>query len=151
MVKEYYERFYVPANNYSLILNEPGKAEAVAAWRSKIADNWYRVGVTDITPQPESAILMGDKVNFKARVVLGGLAPEDIQVELYLGQRGTLGDIVKEDAIDMTCTGKDGDAYTYEVSMSPLNSGRQDYALRVLPYNTNITRVLTPIFSRWDE
>lgn len=151
MVKEYYERFYVPANNYSLILNEPGKAEAVAAWRSKIADNWYRVGVTDITPQPESAILMGDKVNFKARVVLGGLAPEDIQVELYLGQRGTLGDIVKEDAIDMTCTGKDGDAYTYEVSMSPLNSGRQDYALRVLPYNTNIPSVLTPLFIRWEE
>ena len=141
----------MPANNYSLILNEPGKAEAVAAWRSKIADNWYRVGVTDITPQPESAILMGDKVNFKARVVLGGLAPEDIQVELYLGQRGTLGDIVKEDAIDMTCTGKDGDAYTYEVSMSPLNSGRQDYALRVLPYNTNIPSVLTPLFIRWEE
>ena len=51
----------------------------------------------------------------------------------------------------MTCTGKDGDAYTYEVSMSPLNSGRQDYALRVLPYNTNIPSVLTPLFIRWEE
>lgn len=151
MVKEYYDRFYVPANNYGLILNEPGKAEAVAAWRRKIAENWYRVNVTDITPQPETAILMGDKVNFKARVVLGNLAPEDIQVELYLGQRGTLGDIVKEDAIDMTCTGKDGDAYLYEVSMSPLNSGRQDYALRILPFNTNIPHVLTPLFIRWEE
>ncbi len=151
MVKEYYERFYVPANNYGIILNEPDKAEAVAAWRRKIAENWYRVNVTDITPQPATAILMGDKVQFKARVVLGNLAPEDIQVELYLGQRGTLGDIVKEDAIDMTCTGKDGDAYLYEVSMSPLNSGRQDYALRILPFNTNIPHVLTPLFIRWEE
>ena len=132
-------------------MNEPGKAEAVAAWRRKIAENWYRVNVTDITPQPETAILMGDKVNFKARVALGNLAPEDIQVELYLGQRGTLGDIVKEDAIDMTCTGKDGDAYLYEVSMSPLNSGRQDYALRILPFNNDIPNVLTPLFIRWEE
>ncbi len=151
MVKEYYERFYIPANNYGLILNEAGKAEAVAAWRRKIAENWYRVNVTDITPQPETAILMGDKVNFKARVILGNLAPEDIQVELYLGQRGSLGDIVKEDAIDMTCTGKDGEAYLYEVSMSPLNSGRQDYALRILPYNNDIPNVLTPLFIRWEE
>ncbi|MDD7501723.1 MAG: alpha-glucan family phosphorylase [Elusimicrobia bacterium] len=151
MVKEYYEKFYIPANNYGLVLNEPGKAESVAAWRKKIADNWYRVSVTDITPAPTTAILMGDKVNFKARVVLGGLDPADIQVELYLGQRGTLGDIVKEEAIDMACTGKDGDAYLYEVEMSPLNSGRQDYALRVLPSNTSVPTVLTPLFIRWEE
>ncbi len=151
MVKEYYEKFYVPANNYGQVLSESGKAEAVAAWRNKIAANWYRVNVTDTTPQPETAILMGDKVNFTARVSLGDLSPEDIQVELYLGQRGTLGGIVKEDAIDMTCTGKDGDAYLYEVSMSPLNSGRQDYALRILPANNSVPSVLTPLFIRWEE
>lgn len=151
MVKEYYERFYIPANNYGMILQEEGKAQAVAQWRNKIAQNWYRVSVTDTTPQPEKAILMGDKVNFKARVQLGNLAPEDIQVELCIGLRGTLGGIVKEEAIDMNCTGKDGDAYTYEVSMSPLNSGRQDYAMRILPANNNIPNVLTPLFIRWEE
>ena len=71
MVKEYYERFYVPANNYFGILSASGKAQAVAAWRKKIAENWYRVNVVDITPKFESAILMGDKVKFKARVFLG--------------------------------------------------------------------------------
>ena len=151
MVKEYYERFYVPANDYFGILSAPGKAEAVAAWRKKIAENWYRVNVVDITPKMESAILMGDKVNFKARVFLGDLAPEDIQVELYLGQRGTLGDMVKEDAVDMNCTGKEGDAYIYEVQVSPINSGRQDYALRILPANKDIPNVLTPLYIRWED
>ncbi len=151
MVKEYYERFYVPANDYFGILSAPGKAEAVAAWRRKIAENWYRVNVVDITPKLETAILMGDKVNFKARVFLGDLAPQDIQVELYLGQRGTLGDMVKEDAVDMNCTGKEGDAYIYEVQVSPLNSGRQDYALRILPANNDIPNVLTPLYIRWED
>lgn len=151
MVKEYYERFYIPAHNYGVLLQEPGKAQAVADWRRKIAENWYRVSVTDITPAPEKAILMGDKVPFKARVQLGGLLPEEIQVELFLGMRGTRGDIVKVEAVDMTCTGKDGESFIYEVAVSPLNSGRQDYALRVLPKNDSVPNVLTPLFIRWEE
>ncbi len=151
MVKEYYERFYIPAHNYGVLLQEDGKAQAVADWRRKIAENWYRVSVTDITPTPEKAILMGDKVPFKARVQLGGLLPEEIQVELFLGTRGTLGDIVKVEAVDMTCAGKEGESFIYEASVSPLNSGRQDYALRVLPKNDSIPNVLTPLFIRWEE
>ncbi len=151
MVKEYYERFYIPAHNYGQVLQEPGKAESVATWRQKIAENWYRVSITDVTPTPDTAISMGDKVLFKARVNLGGLTPEDVQVELYLGQRGNRGDIIKEDTIAMACTGQTDGAYTYEVSMAPLNSGRQDYALRILPANKDIPNVLTPLFIRWEE
>lgn len=151
MVKEYYERFYIPANNFDALLNQPEKAEQVAAWRKKIGDNWYRVSVSDITAAFTKEVLMGDKLNFKARVFLGNLSPEDIQVELYLGQRGPVGDIVKEDAIDMNFTGKDGDAYIYEVQVSPYNSGRQDYALRILPANNSIPHVLTPLYIRWED
>ncbi len=151
MVKEYYEAFYVGAHNYGQLLAQNDTAAQVAAWRKKIADNWYRVSVTDITPAFDKAILMGDKINFKAKVSLGDLAPEDIQVELYLGTRGTLGDIDKENAVDMTCTGKDGDAYIYEVQISPFNSGRQDYALRVLPACDKVPHVLTPLFIRWED
>ena len=151
MVKEYYEKFYVPANNYSLGLAEPGKTQALSEWRKKIKDNWYRVSITDTTPSPENAISMGEQVKFTARVNLGGLVPDDVQVELYLGQRGTLGGIVKEKAIAMTCTGQADNAYTYEVSMAPVNSGRQDYALRILPKNDSIPHVLMPLFIRWEE
>ncbi len=151
MVKEYYEKFYVPANNYGLGLAEPDKVQALAVWRKKIKDNWYRVSITDTTPTPENAISMGEPVKFTARVNLGGLVPDDVQVELYLGQRGTLGGIVKEKSIAMTCTGQADNAYTYEVSMAPVNSGRQDYALRVLPKNDSIPHVLMPLFIRWEE
>jgi starch phosphorylase len=151
MVKEYYERFYVPAHNYGSILGDREKVISVGDWRKKIAENWHRVSITDISPKPENAIAMGDKLPFKARVFLGGLLPEDVQVELYLGQRGSRGDIVKEAAIAMNCVGKDGDAYLFEVFMSPVNSGRQDYALRVLPANGNIPHALMPLYIRWEE
>ena len=151
MVKEYYERFYIPANNFGQILQSDGKAQAVAAWRQKIADNWYRVSITDTTPAREEAISMGQQVKFTARVNLGGLSPQDVQVELYLGKRGTRGDIVKENAVAMMCTGQTENSYNYEVTLAPSNSGRQDYALRVLPDNIDIPNVLTPLYIRWEE
>ena len=151
MVKEYYNTFYVGAHDFGQLLSQDGNAAQVAAWRQKIADNWYRVSVSDITPAFDKAILMGDKLSFKAKVFLGNLAPEDIQVELYLGTRGNLGDIDKQDAVDMTCTGKDGDAYIYEVQISPFNSGRQDYALRILPACNKVPNVLMPFYIRWEE
>ncbi len=151
MVKEYYERFYVPANNYGRILKQDGKAQAVAAWRQKIADNWYRVNITDTTPVPETAISMGEQVKFTARVNLGGLSPQDVQVELYLGQRGTRGDMIKESTIAMKCVGQNENAYNYEATVAPFNSGRQDYALRVLPANNDVPHALTPLFIRWEE
>ena len=151
MVKEYYEKFYVPANNYGLVLAEAGKVQAVADWRKQIADNWYRVSITDATQAPTEAILMGDKVNFKARVSLGNLKPEEVQVEVFLGKRGNVGGIEKVATIPMNCVNKDGETYLYEASAAPANSGRQDYALRVLPKNDNIPNVLTPLFIRWEE
>ena len=151
MVKEYYEKFYIGAHNFGQLLAQDDNAAQVAAWRKKIADNWYRVSVTDATPAIDKAILMGDKISFKARVSLGGLTPQDIQVELYLGQRGALGDIEKEDAVDMICTGQEGDAYIYEVQIAPYNSGRQDYALRILPACDKVPNILTPLYLRWEE
>ena len=151
MVKEYYERFYVPAHNYGLGLNEPGKVAAVADWRKQIADNWYRVSIKDVTAAPQEAILMGDQVHFKAQVSLGNLKPEEVQVEAFLGQRGNVGGIVKLAAIVMNCTGKDGETYLYQADVAPQNSGRQDYALRVLPKNDSIPNVLMPLYIRWEE
>ncbi|MBQ8033194.1 MAG: alpha-glucan family phosphorylase, partial [Elusimicrobiaceae bacterium] len=151
MVKEYYEKFYVPAHNYGLGLCENDNAKNVANWRKQIADNWYRVSITDVTQAPASAILMGDKVNFKARVSLGNLKPEEVQVEVFLGKRGNVGGIDKLGTIPMNCTGKDGETYLYEASAAPANSGRQDYALRVLPKNDRLPNVLTPLFIRWEE
>ena len=80
MVKEYYEKFYIGAHNFGQLLSQNDHAAQVAAWRKKIT-----VERCVATPAFDKAILMGDKVNFKARVSLGGLEPQDIQVELYLG------------------------------------------------------------------
>lgn len=151
MVKEYYEKFYVGANNFGRLLASDDNAAKVAAWRKKIAENWFRVSVTDITPAFDKAVLPGDQITFKARVFLGALAPEDIQVELYLGTRGPLGDINREDAVGMQVVGNEGDAYIYEVKISPTNSGRQDYAMRILPACDKVPNVLTPLYIRWEE
>ena len=40
--------------------------------------------------------------------------------------------------------------YKYELEIQPETSGRQDYVLRILPFNANIPHPFTPLFVRWE-
>lgn len=150
MVQEYYHKFYVNAHNYGQNLLNDGVLAGLSQWRKRIEDNWFRVSVTDITPVKIDEIKMGDSVTFKASVTLGSLTPDDVSVEVYMGTSGTGGEIMDSRTIVMTNTGREGDNYIYEVSYSPENSGRKDYALRVMPKNDAIVSPLTPLFLRWE-
>lgn len=151
MVKEYYENFYSKAHYYGGILNTPGRAEAVAAWRANIADNWPRVSITDDTPVISSTVLVGQPLKFKARVTLGSLKPEEVLVQLQFGRRSLGGGFESQREFAMTNTGKTGDAYIYEAQVQPDSSGRQDYALRIIPFNKDIPNPFTPIYIAWEN
>ena len=150
MVIEYYERFYSKAHYYGGILKSAGKTSEVAAWRGAIAANWQRVSISNITPPIDKAVLVGQKVKFKARVTLGGLKPGDVLVQLQLGLRSLGGGFECYRDFPMQNTGKDGDAYLYEVEVQPDSSGRTDYALRILPFNKDIPNPFTPIHVAWE-
>ncbi|MDR0292144.1 MAG: alpha-glucan family phosphorylase [Elusimicrobium sp.] len=151
MVREYYSRFYTKANHYNNIYSQKDRVEDLAAKRATVAANWYRVAVTDISPKLDQAIKIGDTLNFKARVFLGNLPPELVRVEVLAGSRGVAGDIISEEFFTMKNTGKEGDAYIYEVSYKPVNSGRKDYAVRIIPELKDIPHPFTPLFIRWES
>ncbi len=150
MVQEYYVMFYVNAHKYGQNLWADGKLKNLAAWRNKIMDNWYRVSVTDITPNRVEEVVIGSNISLKARVSLGSLTPDDVAVEVYIGTSGVGGEIMDPKVLYMNNTGKDGENYIYDLTFAPENSGRQDYAMRVIPKNQDVVSTLTPLFLRWE-
>jgi starch phosphorylase len=150
MVEEYYERFYSKAHYYGEILKTQGKTAEIANWRHHIADNWPRVLVSDTTPAIDRTVLVGDKLKFTARVTLGDLKPQEVVVQLQLGLRALGGAFECFKDYSMVNTGKDGDVYIYEIEVQPESSGRQDYALRILPFNKDIPNPFTPVYVRWE-
>ena len=150
MVQEYYDRFYTKAHYYGNILRSEGQTAALAAWRGRIAANWPRVSIVDVTGNISRTVLVGEALKFKAKVTLGDLKPEDVIVQTQLGLRGLGGGFESVKDFAMNLVGKEGDAYLYEVEIHPETSGRQDYAMRILPFNSAIPHPFTPIYVRWE-
>ena len=150
MVQEYYDRFYTKAHYYGNILRSEGQTAALAAWRGRIAANWPRVSIVDVTGNISRTVLVGETLKFKAKVTLGDLKPEDVVVQTQLGLRGLGGGFESVKDFSMDLVGKEGDAYLYEVEIHPETSGRQDYAMRILPFNSAIPHPFTPIYVRWE-
>ncbi|MGB2579929.1 starch phosphorylase [Elusimicrobium simillimum] len=151
MVREYYDKFYTKAHYFFNLLSQEGKLAEISTQRVAIASNWYRVSITDISPKLETELKIGDSMKIRARVFLGALKPENVNVQLLLGVRGTTGDIISGQLTNMQHVDMEGDAYIYEINYVPQNSGRQDYSIRVMPNIPNVPNQYTPLFIRWEN
>ncbi|WP_424245056.1 starch phosphorylase [Elusimicrobium posterum] len=150
MVEEYYEKFYSKAHAYHNQLNDE-KVKSLWTNRTNAATNWYRVSITDITPNPTEETKIGDSLLFRARVSLGSLLPENVTVEFVEGSISTSGSLIPEMLIPMTNVSREGDAYVYEVTFKPQSSGRQEYAFRVIANVGETPDRFTPLYLRWEN
>ena len=150
MVQEYYDKFYTKAHYYGNILNTKGRTAEVAAWRKQIADNWPQVSITDTTGQIDGEVLVGQRIKITADVTLGTLKPEEVVVQLQIGTRGMGGAFESVKDIAMNFVKQENGIYKYEIEIQPETSGRQDYALRILPFNASVPHPFTPLFVRWE-
>jgi len=151
MVREYYDRFYVPAHRFGKLMVSDGKAKKTAQWRARIKENWPQVRLENETPRIDHEIRAGDAVPFKARVWLGNLSPDDVSVEIYAGRLASSGELSGGTAIAMKVAAKEGDSYVYSGEISASRSGRQDFALRVLPRHDGLPHPFMPAFIKWEE
>jgi len=153
MVREYTERFYLPAAACHRQLSAEGMAQAreLAAWRGEIEHGWSRVRVETVHAEPLAELRVGGEVHARARVYLGILTPEDVKVELYLGRVEADGEIVEAEAAGMKLVGPHGEgSYIFEAAAVPCRkSGLHGYTVRVLPYHPNLTTQFLPGLIAW--
>jgi starch phosphorylase len=141
MVEEYTEKFYLPAAARAggLAADNLSKARALAAWTSRAREQWpqVRAEVLDIPGQTELPV--GGDVRAKARVYLGGLSPEEVSVELYLGQVDADGKIVQGMATPMQPVGfEENGSWLYHAVATCSDSGLHGYTVRVLPKHPDL-------------
>ena len=103
MVQEYTERFYLKAHTRSKDLsdNNGARASALAEWKDSVRHGWKDVAVRSVTSSQAQTSHVGDKVEIRADVALGGLSVEDVAVEIFHGQVGAEGQIVQGESLPM--------------------------------------------------
>jgi starch phosphorylase len=148
MVREYTERFYLPAmrRQEQLMANEAAQAKDLAHWKVKLHQHWPQVGVPGVDAPARAEWQIGDPVTIRARVTLGDLSPADVAVEFYEGLVNGSGEIVQARVLPMQPVGPDETgAFRFEVLMTPERSGQHGYTVRVRPHHS----VLADLAMEW--
>jgi len=153
MVKEYTERFYLPAFERfgRLQADSATGARALAAWMSCVRHEWEHVRVVALEDGPAKDTKVGDLVGVRARVQLGELSPHDVTVELYLGALDARGELTEAASFPMKFagSGKNGE-HVFEAARVPCcRSGLQGYTVRVLPHHADLAARFVPGLITW--
>ena len=140
MVKQYAERFYLPAADRYRRLAADGfrRAKEIAQWKKRVADSWQGVAVTAVTQEGPGELVVGDPLALEARVRLGALTPDDVRVEIYHGPLLPDGTISQGAAEPMQWTAAEGEEQVYRGAIPSEVSGTHAYAVRVLPAHEDV-------------
>jgi glycogen phosphorylase len=152
MVREYTEKFYIPAfHEYGRFVADGHKsARELASWKKTISSKWGKVTIRDISFGSEKEVTVGSRVSVRAEVGIGDLSPEDVQVELYFGNLNPAGEIIEGAALPMYVSEDRGKGvFVYEGQVLCLKSGQFGFTVRILPVHSYMTRKFEPGFIHW--
>ncbi|HKA06216.1 MAG TPA: alpha-glucan phosphorylase, partial [Gemmataceae bacterium] len=153
MVREYTEISYLPSHHRAAVLaaNDFAGARRLAAWRRKLLEQWSEVRVDEVTAPPPEPLHVGDELNVRARVHLGALSPEDVEVQLYHGVIDSMGDIAQPRAAVLRPVGPApaNSAAVFGGSVPCAASGQYGFSVRVLPRNSDLPHPFEPGLVTW--
>ncbi|MFO0944710.1 MAG: alpha-glucan family phosphorylase [Planctomycetota bacterium] len=152
-VQEYTERFYLPSAERYLALSESklaGGAE-LAHWLAKVRKEWGQVKVEDVQLVGQDHIEVGSQLHVVAKIRLGNLNPDEVNVELYHGSLDAMGAINSAQSVSMSSNGSTPSTgvFAFEGNIPCRTSGQHGYAVRVLPKHRLLPRAFEPGLIRW--
>ncbi|RAV08402.1 DUF3417 domain-containing protein [Mycolicibacterium sp. GF69] len=144
MVRDYTEKYYAPAAQSLRRTVEPnadgepfGAARDVAHYRSRVAQSWPKVQITDVDSYglPDTPLL-GSELTLTATVHLAGLRPDEVAVQAVLGRVDAGDQLVDPVTVPMThIETVDGGNEVFSATAPLPVAGPVGYTVRVLPHH----------------
>jgi glycogen phosphorylase len=139
MLDDYYDRFYnkLAVSNAQLRANSFQSAKDLAAWKLHVQQHWSKVSAVNVETfdVANHSLPVGQKLDAKVTVALGGLAAEFVGVELVFFKRINENelDLVRVAPLNLQRTGN-GQA-TYSVAVDPKLAGVYEFGFRIYPHH----------------
>jgi starch phosphorylase len=153
MVGEYAERFYIPVYEHFRKFTSDGMQKAIdlAAWKSRIKEEWHLIKVLEVSTPESKDIQVWDQFEVKARIQLGNLKPEDVNVELYMGPVKPDGEIYNPNVspLELVETNSEGVCEYHALAVACEHSGLYGYTVRVLPHHPDLVNRYIPGIITW--
>ncbi len=152
MVQEYMEKCYWPSSQRFVLLSAEGLKRAVnlSQWRRGMMRNWPGVKVEMVEANGADPMHVGSELQVRARVNLGALTPDDVEVQLFHGLVDSLGDIPNPRTVTMSDNGtREGSTWQFNGVIPCRASGQYGYAVRVLPKHSDLNNPFEPGLVCW--
>ncbi|HYD01556.1 MAG TPA: hypothetical protein VEB22_10045, partial [Phycisphaerales bacterium] len=113
--------------------------------------NWHKIEVERVDSQSTSAaVSVRSLVRVTATVRLADIAPGQVQVQLYHGSLGALGELLDGNALTMQHTRDLGDGrHEFGGAFAPAHSGQHGFSVRVIPSDARLVNPFIPGLITW--
>lgn len=136
MVRDYVSEYYGPAGALSrAVTSDLTVAKNLAAWKDTVRSAWPNVRVVSVDTSGIGAEpSLGNVMVVRAFLDLGGLTPDDVEVQTVIGRVDEREELHNTTTLSMALVG-DGGGHRYEAQLPLIISGPVGYTVRVLPRN----------------
>jgi starch phosphorylase len=137
MVAEYVRRLYVPAAASSAQMSADGFAAArsLAGWRTSVLKAWPEVAVLHVDSALDGDAQLGGVLTLRAVVALGGLSPDDVEVEAVYGSVDSDERLIDIETAPLKVVDSSDGTHRYEGDVPLGRTGAFGYTVRALPRN----------------
>jgi starch phosphorylase len=135
MVADYVTVLYGPASASSARLSSDGwqGARELSAWRRRMLDEWHNVHIDEVEVD-ESVADLATARTIGARVALGSLHPDEVEVQVVSGLVGQSGELEGRSITPMRPDGELDDGHVHFTTELLLDrAGRRGVTIRVVP------------------
>ncbi|HZW08142.1 MAG TPA: alpha-glucan family phosphorylase, partial [Phycisphaerales bacterium] len=153
MLRDYATGYYFPAHVKGAKLTRDGLTESrgLARQIEHYRHNWHKIEVESVESQSTTAaVSVRSLVRVTATVRLADISPAQVQVQLYHGRLGALGELLDGSAPTMQHARDLGDGrHEFTGAFAPAHSGQHGFSVRVIPNDPRLVNPFVPGLITW--
>ena len=138
MMKDYFDRYYIPLTKRSKSLRENDFAEAkdIAAWKDKILGVWDDIEVVSVQMADgiTNTYRIGQSYPSKLILDIKGLSPDEIGVEIVIASGNEHSEFVGR--YEFIPEKVENDLTHYKLDLTLTKPGSYNYGIRIFPKNS---------------
>lgn len=140
MVREYLERFYLPAGIHWALLTKDNfeGARNLASWKRHVQEHWLEAQIVSVEADTSRELEVGNELHLKIQVALGPFDPHEVSVEVLFGRMDAQGEIVAAEPLPLSYVSREGDVALYSGAVPCRQPGQHAFAVRMLPFRREL-------------
>ncbi len=153
MVHDYTEKFYIPADirGRNLAADNLDRSIKLAKAKEMLRQRWGGIKIVGVHVAGNGHYRVGENMQVEALVDLPNVDPREVSVELYAGPITATGEIGKPTILRMDYTKQiAGARHVFSGQIECRTSGRQGFAVRVLPGDEDMATPFEPGLIAWN-